>query len=247
LKKAKERLDESERRYANLAQEQLIFLIKTKLKNVLKEQEKINALTEKLGAKVDMGQRLLRSDRRSILEAAATQEALAEKVHKEMEKKIQSEAFVFTWVIRSMVEDMRSVAGLLRESPPDVGSYTRGIQREIVVRIKELLKAFKLELKRRQGQPKPKKGGGGGRPRLVPALAELQMLKFMESELRARTRALSARITSGTELKPVERKMIDRLTHEQGDIAGVLKKFIEAYTRELQEAASEQRTRTPEE
>jgi hypothetical protein len=238
LEKARDHIQEEEREYQNLAQEQLIFLIKTELKRILEAQEKVNEECEKMGVKVDQGRRLRRSEIRLLQKQGVRQGELAGEI-KNIEDKIKNQAHVFTYVIQSVGEDMLTIQELLASYPPDVSTFTRGMQKEVVIRLRELIGAFKLELKRRQ-QSKPKGGGkkgqGGrpGRPRLVDPLAEIQMLKFMETALHKRTQSMKRRIESGKELSPVHRKILERLTHEQGDIHEVLKKFIEAFTRETE-------------
>ncbi|MHC5078605.1 MAG: hypothetical protein ACYTHN_06280, partial [Planctomycetota bacterium] len=155
LKEAEEAVKEQKRRYERLAQEQLIFQIKTHLREVLEEQKRINGLVEEMGARVDVGQRLLRGHKRRLINAAETQGQLADRMG-EVEKKIEKEAQVYAWVVKSIGEDMRAIRDLLEANPPDVGPVTQGLGKEVAGRLQELLDAFKLELKRRQ-----QKGKGG--------------------------------------------------------------------------------------
>ncbi|MHC4599571.1 MAG: coiled-coil domain-containing protein, partial [Planctomycetota bacterium] len=130
LQEAGKAVREQQRRYQALAQEQLIFQIKTLLKDVVVEQRKINGLVEEMGSRVDAGRRLQRGHLRRILQGADNQADLAKRM-KEIEKKIEKEAKVFAWVVQSTVEDMNAIADLLRDRPPDVGPFTRGLGREV--------------------------------------------------------------------------------------------------------------------
>ncbi|MHC4777006.1 MAG: hypothetical protein ACYTFG_00365 [Planctomycetota bacterium] len=230
LKEAEAGVREQQRKYAALAQEQLIFQIKTLLKDVLTEQKKINGTVEEMGARVDNGRRLQRGHVRRLLQSADEQVDLAKRM-REIEKKIEKDARVFSWVVQSTVEDMNSIADLLRDRPPDVGPFTRGLGREVESRISELLEAFKLELKRRQ-KPPPKKQppgqGGPRRPRLVPALAELQMLRTLQGQIRGNTESLLRIVKDGRELSPVQMMILERLVHRQGNVTDVMRSFIQS-------------------
>jgi len=230
LEKAEEAVKEQQRRYQQLAQEQLIFQIKTMLREILDEQKKVNGLVEEMWGRLKAGKRLQRGHVRAVLKASDAQENLAKRMV-EIEKKIEKQASVFAWVARSVSEDMRSVRDLLRDNPPDVSPFTQGLCREIVSRIFELLEAFKLELKKRQKPPgKPK--GGGGRPRLVPPLAELQMLRTLQTQIRGNTESLVKTVKENKDLTNIQKIILERLAHRQGNVTDVMRRFIQSLTRE---------------
>jgi hypothetical protein len=237
LEKAEEAVREQQRRYQQLAQEQLIFQIKTMLKEIVEEQKKINGLVGEMWGRSKAGRRLQRGHIRRILKASDSQEALAKRM-REIEKKIEEEAKVFSWVARSVGEDMEAVRDLLRDNPPDVSPFTQGLGREIVSRLQELLKAFQLELKKRQEPPgKQKKQQPRGRPRLVPPLAELQMLRTLQKQIKNNTNSLLKAVEAGKELSPVQKMLLERLVHRQGNVTDVMRRFIEALTRQSDEGS----------
>ncbi|MHC5021801.1 MAG: hypothetical protein ACYTGX_17165 [Planctomycetota bacterium] len=229
LEQAKERLDEEAERYAQLAQEQLIFLIKTELQSVLEAQEAINTLTAEAAATVESGKPLSRRAKRKLSAAGRDQAELAAKVRGLVER-LGSEAEVFGFVLVQVAEDQDLVADRLRERPPVVDPFTRMLQDELTDRVRHLLESFKLELKRRQdqGQQKPPGGGGGGgRPPLVPPLAEVQMLRSMQTALRARTVRIRTALGDREDLSEAERTLLGRLSHTQGNLADVLQRFLD--------------------
>jgi hypothetical protein len=204
------------------------------LSEILEEQKKINGSIEEMGARAAGGQKLLRGHVSALLKAADDQEKLAGRMQ-EIEKKIEQEAKVYAWVTRSVSEDMLGIRDLLRDQPPDVGPVTQGLAREVAARLLELLEAFKVELKRREAQPpgkQPPGGGGGGPPRLVPPLAELQMLRTIQTQVRASAEDLQSRFQEGQEPTPVQRMILERLAHRQGNLRDVLRRFIDALTGE---------------
>ena len=113
-----------------------------------------------------------------------------------------------------------------------MGPYTRGLGLEVEARLAELLKAFKLELKRRQKPPgKPGPPKPPGKPRLVPALAELQMLRTLQTQIRDNTDRLFRAVKAGKDLTPVQKIILERLVHRQGNVTDVMRRFIQTLER----------------
>jgi len=119
---------------------------------------------------------------------------------------------------------MVDTAKRLKEGDPS--TYTQEVERQILSVLLELKEA----LEREQRKPKKKKGGGGGggggKRRLVPPLAELKMLRKMESDLLTNTRDLNEAIKlSGGKPNYVQQQLLKRLATRQGNVADLLKKI----------------------
>jgi hypothetical protein len=229
LEQARDRLNDEAERYAQLAQEQLIFLIKTELREVLEKQEKINQVTAATAAKLEQEGRLSRSERNTMRRAGKNETELATRVRK-LVTRIEGHADVFGFVLEQVGSDLDLVAERLRARPPEVGPFTRMLQDEITDRTRELLDSFKLELKRRQGQQQQQQGGNqGGKPPLVPPLAEIQMLGRMQDALRGQVVRTRTALGEREDLSDAEKELVKRLSHMQGNLGDVLEKFLARY------------------
>src|SRR5439155_12455096 len=102
---------------------------------------------------------------------------------------------------------------------------TQRLERDVVKVFQDLKSAFEREMKKPKpgqeaGQPNQ---GGPQRRRLVPALAELKMLKGMQEDVRRQTGDLNEAIKlSGGEPNSMQRELLQRLSTRQGNLADLL-------------------------
>ncbi|MHC5078604.1 MAG: hypothetical protein ACYTHN_06275 [Planctomycetota bacterium] len=58
------------------------------------------------------------------------------------------------------------------------------------------------------------------------------MLRRLQAQVRDNTESLLKRVKEGKELSPIQKMILERLVHRQGNISDVLRRFIQSLTRE---------------
>jgi hypothetical protein len=148
-----------------------------------------------------------------------------------LKKKVDEEtAEVFSWVVQSVIDDMKIVIEQLRKQQ-DTGEYTQSIQKDIERKLKELVDSMKKERARRKQQGGGQGGGGGKmKPRLIPRLAEIKMLKQMQINLKRKTEEFHRiNIKKNIEgLDEIQKTILQRLGAEQGNLADLTQKLLKA-------------------
>jgi len=149
-------------------------------------------------------------------------------------------AVVYAYQMKAAGLDLQAIQQLLREFDP--GPETQGLQRDVLDRLTTLRKALDRELKRREDEDKQQQQQQqqqqNGKPRLVPPLAELKMLRGMQMDVNDRTRGLyDALQASGTkDLNRVQKRILQRVTSSQGNIRELLSELNEALMEQAQQA-----------
>jgi hypothetical protein len=195
---------------------------------ILEQQKLINEKTKELDKiKLTKGG----FERREIIrlnKLADSQEELAGEGNLQwvLVKLKEEEEEVFAYVVSKIIDDMKSVADFLREQK--TGSFTQGIQEEIVKKLELLLETFR-RTKDEYARRRPDQGGqGGGRPPFVPPKAKLRLLRVMQKELRDRTERFEKTFSKkGEDLSPAEKAFSRKLMDEQGALAGLTRKVKE--------------------
>ena len=232
LKNAKEGIKEEEERLARLKREQEMLSMMAELTEITEGQEKINTETVALHAGRDRKESRRQKLRvRQKVEKVVTQEEdLADKVD-ELNDKIQEElARVFNFILTGVSADMRQVRDSLKEL--ETGSYTQFLQKEIIRDVERLIVALKEELDRQKNNQSPgaQQPQQQGRPRLVPPIAELRMLKTMQVDVNRGTRDLEdLREASPDGVSESWDKALDRLTQKQGSVSRMTTEIFEDF------------------
>ncbi|MBI3097058.1 MAG: hypothetical protein HYY93_02255 [Planctomycetes bacterium] len=230
LEEAMKELEEAERQYANMQQEEALQRLEADMGELLKKQKSIDERTIVLeGARLSSpDQRFTREKLAELKTLAGDQKKLAEEA-REVKKKVESEAAeVFAWTLGSAADDMDFVATLLGEQRRTDES-TQEVQADIERKLRELQEAFRNERMRRSKKGGQQGGGGGGQQPLVPAIAELRLLRQMEINVKRKTEefAKGSIEPDAKELDEIQRTILRRLSHEQGTIAELTQKLAD--------------------
>ena len=138
------------------------------------------------------------------------------------------EAPVFQWVLETATNDMQEAGARLDKE--STGGATQEIQEDVIRQLSELIEALRKE----RTKPQPPSGGGGGgggggRQPLVPALAELKMLKLMQQDVNKRTRKIDEEVNQARdgrrELTRDQRDRLRRSAAKEGEIARITDKI----------------------
>jgi hypothetical protein len=128
----------------------------------------------------------------------------------------EGSSVAFPEVISQISSDSTRVADFLSETKIDV--VTQGIQTDILAALEEMIAATQqaqrdLEQKKQQQQGKPQQGGQQEEP-LVEALAELRLIRTMETRIKSTTERYSGLLESGdqptSDILPLLRDLSER-------------------------------------
>lgn len=254
-----EALDELERLYEFLAQqrdnldqqqkEKTIEELYKMLTNILDTQININNRTaEIVNTSVKM------KNRENIIiikKLSAEQSRLSEECDTVKTKLDQEESIVFSWTLNSIKDDMRLSSRLLSNIGEDLpaveqgavtdSNYIRGIQNDIVRKLKELIDALRNEKNRRKplqmNAEQMEQMKMRMKNKLLPLLAELKMLKTMQNNLLSRTEAIRQELIDNKpgdkESTSVKQMILQRLADEQGHLAEMTKELTKRIEEEL--------------
>lgn len=105
---------------------------------------------------------------------------------------------VFPRIVEQLAEDMTEVAGRLAAS--DTGSLTRNIEQQIIETLEELLAAVKkMQEENEQQQQNQQQGSPSDSQPLLPASAELKLLRASQLRVNVRTKAIEGARLEGSE------------------------------------------------
>jgi hypothetical protein len=129
-------------------------------------------------------------------------------------------------VLGEMREDMARVTELLEKR--DTGRFVVSVERDIERTLEELIEVIKKEIEERKGGGGG--GGGGGDDKngdpLVPASAELKMIRAQQMRVNAKTKEFDvARGTPDAELTNDQREACRLVAEKQGRVAELTKKL----------------------
>lgn len=164
-----EAIEELERMYEELARkqselsqqqkEQLLEKLDQMLTKIISKQNEINDETIRLDQlKLKEGE-LPRNELINLKKIAQAQNELADETTSVNEKLLKEHSTVFSWVLKTVIDDMVLVKDLL-ENNQRTDDYTQGFQQDILRKLKELLDALKKE--KSKIKPGGQSGGGGG-------------------------------------------------------------------------------------
>jgi hypothetical protein len=228
LEKSREQLGQ-ERRQAEsqLATEQLSRLddalkgLQRRQQAALEETRRIDGFRQ---SKTPLGE----AREASLTELAREQKLLHAETAALAEKLAGSE--IFHMALSAAVREMAAAAGLLDRLRTD--EPTQNAQRSALGRLALLLESLKPEpAAKKPGEPPAGGAGGkGGQPQgggdTAQNLAELKLLKLMQQDVRARTRALDESVRQGQRPADQAQREYAQLSEEQGRLAELLMALI---------------------
>ena len=200
-----------------LAREQL-EKIADELKVMISLEQSLIDQTRRLHHLRTAGGTLTRPQLATLRQLADTQRSLKDDTDRLVETLTAAE--VFALALKGAARNMQQAADLLNER--NTGEQTQKAENAARQRFVDLIDALKPEKpkKARQGE-----GGGEGGPRPgpdtdgIPLLAELKMLKTMQTELNERTLELAASRDAGGQLTPAQEQEAEAVAREQGALA----------------------------
>jgi hypothetical protein len=198
-------------------------------------QTDVNKKTIELNAK-KLERDLTRADLIELRKIVKSETDLRKKAEEIIAKLEGEDAHVFGGVLRSVSLDMRDVIELLEDQ--DTGKYTQTLESEILDQLESLVKALQKEqeTRRKQQQQQGGGGGGGGKKPLIPPVAELKMLRHMERGVREKTSEIDQALKqTGKQPNLIQKKMINRLAHKQGQVTEMTEKMREALLKQQQQ------------
>lgn len=252
LEQAKEALEEERDRYEDLRREELLFRMGDELKQFLERQRAITAETTEIGESLT-DRRMTRRMRRKLNELGQREEELANQADFLRTSLAEEQTLVFTHVLQSNQEDLEEVSRRLGGRNPDASDLTVMLQTDVEERTEKLLAALKREQERRQQSSGSNSGEQGeSTPRLVPILAELQMLKQMEEDLLGRTKQMQAVLETrgGDGITDLETTLVERLANRHHAVTRIfmeLKAQLETAMQEPEAEEAEENTDEPKE
>jgi hypothetical protein len=190
-----------------------------------RQQGLIDELLRLAALRAETG-RLSRSQAASVQDLSRAQAGLQAETA-EMAEKLAS-VQVFSLALRGVERQMKRAAELLAEL--DTGEAPQTAQRNALRRIGQLLAALAAEEGGDQPQ-QPEEGeqeggdqGEQGQPPGdgIPELAQLKLLRLLQTELNERTAALEESLDRQAELSPAQREEYAALAEEQGQLAEML-------------------------
>jgi hypothetical protein len=191
LETARAELEEILRQVREEEVERLLVQLETRIRMMLRSERSILEATESLDRSAAM------ADRERAIEAArigAEQEGVtAEAARAVTLVRDDGSAVAVLRALEQVHDDSEQAAGLFRRGDP--GPTTLGLVADIVSGLEELLAA--VERSRREEERQQQAGEGGGRPAepreqpLVDQLAELKMLRSLQTRINARTARLA--------------------------------------------------------
>ncbi|MEK7449412.1 MAG: hypothetical protein AAB019_08000 [Planctomycetota bacterium] len=238
-----EALKELQRAYEQLAQKseelsaqqalRFIEKLEKMLAEVMNKQQHINHETIRLESVKQKDEMLSREEQINLKKLAGEQKDLGRQIDEINRNLLKEHSVVFSWVLKTIFDDMNLSAELM-EQHKRTDDYTQGFQRDIVVKLKELLDALKKEKKKKKAMANSGGGGGGGKMPLLSDVTELKMLKIMQVGLKRKTEEFQQKNLNEklNEFDQFQKIILRRLSDEQGNLADLLDSFAQKLAKE---------------
>jgi hypothetical protein len=256
LEQAREELEEERDSYLDQRQEELLFRMKEELRAFLEKQQPITLETEALQAEADKGS-LSRPSRRKLNQFAEEEQALSKRVETMVTALTEEGNLVYRTVLQANRDDLLEIARRLAGRNPDPSRFTTMLQRDVEKRSQDLFAALEREQKRReeerkeeqeQQQQQQQQEGQNRfnqqRQKLVSLIAELEMLKQLESDTRRSTEDLETLVSlrQGDDASVAEAALVERLLHRHAEITKLfeaIKQGVEETMQSMQQGDEE--------
>lgn len=225
LDKTRRELQEAVDQAQAQAQAEALVRIEERLRAVLAAQRRINAETADADRQCGDDEHD-RAGQITCNQLADRQGAQGEQVDEVLDAlREEGSTAVFPAVLAEIRVDMTNVQNLL--SDLQTGPLTQSVQKEIAEALDQLVGALQKEMGRRDQTGGGGGGGGSGQEPLVPLMAELKMLRAMQTQVNGRTKALNRRRTTGG--------ITEKVSRTQHKLLGDRQARIGRLTRELSE------------
>jgi hypothetical protein len=229
LDQAKEELEEEiEQAKEELAEEQLEKM-KEKLARIKDEEIQVNKATVEIEGHRKASSRLSRSDRGKLVFNQDKQNELLNETSGIVTELEEAGVKVFRYALTIVVDRMAESGARLEKSQTD--RITQTAQEKAIYILGQLVEALEEELDQRKKKKKKSQGQGQGqgqgkKPKLVPTLAELKMLRLMQRDVNQSTETLQKDVEKAEKMTPEADAEAKRLGRDQGK----LKQLMESLT-----------------
>ena len=112
-----------------------------------------------------------------------------------------------------------------RLAAAEVGPVTQTIEQEIVDTLEQLLEAVKKMQQENEQQQQAGKSEGGGEPPLLPASAELRLLKLSQKRINTRTSTITESAAAGREAPDAAARGLKGLAVRQVECSQIAKQM----------------------
>lgn len=230
LEQAKAELEKILRQLREEEMERMLVLLESRLRKMLEAQNQVYEQTLKL----DKSSTTIPAHEMEI--TSATLARKEDQIVGEADRALlllreDGTSVAFPEALQQAREDMRTVAGRLRNVKPD--EITIGLEEDIIATLEETLSALQQALKDVRQQRSSQQPGSGepGEQPLVDQLAELRMIRALQNRVNGRTKFYDALIEGERALETDLRQALDRLAERQ-------ERIFEA-TRDLYQGANQ--------
>ncbi|HVS12125.1 MAG TPA: hypothetical protein VMS76_19850, partial [Planctomycetota bacterium] len=209
VQEAIRQLNEEEESYQRLRQEELLFRIAEEVATLLEGHRKAMEETRAVDSAREPGQNPSRAQRLALRRISKDEAALAARSGEIAVAIGAEQSVVFAQMMHEIRQDLERIARDLDESGDyQTGSRVQALQQDAEESITWVLEALKQEQRDRQRQAQEQQQGQQGeqgRPRLVPDVAELKLLRRMEVETLDRLDQMLLLQPEGDDLGDVQR------------------------------------------
>ncbi len=245
LQEGRRKMEEALEKLQDALRDRLLAYLQEKFGGMLEEQRRISGATRSLHLKL-RAQEVVReesssldpetgrgpdsreSDRRDrqLAESLAGREAdLALTAEDVMDLLTEDgTTLVFPEIVGEIKNDLDLVAAML--SRFEVGEHAQQIQKRIEASIQEILAALE-ESQKNPPPPNPNQGRGSqsGAAPLLPASAELKMVRSLQTRVNELTQVLDGQRAPEGELSPVQKLELDAVARRQTQVKTLLRKL----------------------
>ncbi len=221
LEQAQEELEQALEQLRKEQREETLRDLEARFRAMLSKQRPINESTlslDQLGR-----ERFGRAEELQLADLSAEQQTLAEQaatcLHILDE---EGTTIAFPRVVEQLAEDMKSSADRLASL--DVGTVTQTIQQEIVDTLEQLLEAVKKMQQENEQQP-GNASSSNKEPPLLPASAELKLLRASQMRVNTRTSVITESASKGAESPQSAAKALRKLAARQAECSEIAKQM----------------------
>jgi hypothetical protein len=232
LDKAKKELDDEKGQYSQLQQEDILFHLKAVTEKLLKAQEEINANTLLIQEEEMANGRISRASRRQLGRLSERQSESKTKVGSMhtaiVEEQGEETSLAVAWLLEKLGSQMTEVVGALASQRAD--RLTVFQQGEIYAGLKDLLQTLEDELQVRRKQKQGEPSQGNGKPNLVSIVAELLLIKRLQTGWNRDHDAFWTRNpTIGDNTDALELEVLRQLGNRQNEIRSLFERIMKKF------------------
>lgn len=232
LEQAQRELAQERRRVeARLAQEQLEKIAEV-LRTMIPRQQGVIDETRRLNGLFKQRKKWSRSTLKSLRDLTEVEQGLQQETERLVETLTAAE--VFALALRGAARDMNRSVELL--AARETGAETQQREERARQRFVDLVEAIKPDetTKAQKQQQSPQNGKGQTSPSTdgIPPLAQLKLLRILQQDLQDRTKQIPARLADGDDITPADRRTLNDLAIEQGELADLARNLMKIATPE---------------